>query len=120
LAGRGYHNATVGPRGSGAVHTTSVKLLVGRSQEKAMVHKCRVKAIDPTRMAFAIAVAAMGCIALSRSSQALPIAPIPAEVTTDLGIVVPAYYYRGRYYPYRWRGAYWRHRYYRYGRWRYY
>jgi hypothetical protein len=81
------------------------------------------------RVASAIAVAALAYMAGSVGTHALPIAPLPAEVSTNATDVVPVYYYRGRYYPYRWRGAYYpyrwhgayyRHRFYRYGRWRYY
>jgi hypothetical protein len=71
------------------------------------------------RVAFAIAVAAVAYIAASEITQALPIAPLPAEVTTEAGNIIPVYYYRGRYYPYRWHGHYYRHRYYRYGRYHY-
>jgi hypothetical protein len=80
------------------------------------------------RVAFAIAVAAVAYIAASEITQALPIAPLAAEVTTEAGNIIPAYYYRGRYYPYRWHGRYYpyrwhgryyRYRYYRYGRYRY-
>jgi hypothetical protein len=82
-----------------------------------------------TRVASAIAGAALVYIAGSVGAGALPIAPLPAEVTTNPTDVIQAYYYRHRYYPYRWggayytyrwRGGYYRHRYYRYGGWRYY
>jgi hypothetical protein len=72
------------------------------------------------RIAFAISVAAVASIAACATTQALPVAPLPAEVMTDAANTVPVYYYRGRYYPYRWRHHNYRHRYYRYGRWRYY
>jgi hypothetical protein len=72
------------------------------------------------RVAFAISIAAVASMAASGMSQALPIAPLPAEVMTEAADTIPVYYYGGRYYPYRWRHHYYRHRYYRYGRWRYY
>jgi len=72
------------------------------------------------RAASAIVVATVAYMAASESTQALPIAPLPAEVTTDTADIVPVYYYRGRYYPYRWNGRYYHHRDYRYGRWNYY
>jgi hypothetical protein len=72
------------------------------------------------RFAFAISIAAVASMAASGMSQALPIAPLPAEVMTEAADTIPVYYYGGRYYPYRWRHHYYRHRYYRHGRWRYY
>jgi len=68
------------------------------------------------RTASAIAVATLVCVAAPAATQALPI----AQVFTDTADIVPAYYYRGGYYPYRWGGRYYHHRYYRYGRWHYY
>jgi hypothetical protein len=71
------------------------------------------------RVAFAISIAALASVAASGKTQALPIAPLPAEVMTEAANTIPVYYYRGGYYPYRWRHRYYRHRYYRYGRWHY-
>jgi hypothetical protein len=85
-----------------------------------MVHHFRAKETNMIRVAFAFGIVAAAYIAGSGSTQALPIAPLPAEITTDAGNIIPVYYYRGRYYPYRWRGHYYRHRYHRYGRYRYY
>jgi hypothetical protein len=72
------------------------------------------------RAASAVAVATVAYLAASGSTQAVPIAPLPAEITSDAGDIIPVYYYRGRYYPYRWRGHYYRYRHYRHGRWHYY
>jgi hypothetical protein len=81
------------------------------------------------RTASAIAAAAVACMAASESTQALPITPIPTEVATDTADIIPVYYYRRHYYPYRYHGHYYRyyyhghyypHRYYRYRRWHYY
>jgi hypothetical protein len=72
------------------------------------------------RVVFAIGTVAVVCMAISGSARALPIAPVPAEVTSDTANIVPVYYYRGGYYPYRWHGGYYHHRYHRYGRWHYY
>jgi hypothetical protein len=72
------------------------------------------------RTASAIAVATLVYVANPAATQAFPIAPPAAGVFTDAADIVPAYYYRGGYYPYRWGGRYYHHRYYRYGRWRYY
>ena len=94
-----------------------------------MVRNFLVKEIKLMRLSCAIGVAAVIYIATSGTTEALPIAPLPSEVTTDVAIITPVYYYRGRYYPYRWHGGYYpyrwhggyyRHRYYRYGGWRYY
>jgi hypothetical protein len=99
------------------------------ARRKAMVPNFPARETNMIRVAFAIAVAAMAYMAGSGMTQALPIAPLPAEATTDAVNVIPVYYYRGRYYPYRWHGryypyrwggGYYRHRYYRYGRYRYY
>ena len=78
-----------------------------------------------TRIAFAIAAALMAYVTASGVTNAAPIAPLPAEATTNANDLVPVYYWRGRYrwhggyYRYRWHRAYYRHRYYRYGHWRY-
>jgi hypothetical protein len=72
------------------------------------------------RTASAIAAAAVACMAASESTQALPITPIPTEVATDTADIIPVYYYRRHYYPYRYHGHYYPHRYYRYRRWHYY
>jgi len=80
------------------------------------------------RIACAVAVAAVACTALSGVAKAAAIAPLPAATTTNVGNIVPAYYWHRRYYPYRWHGGYYRyrwhggyynHRYYRYRHWRY-
>jgi hypothetical protein len=71
------------------------------------------------RVAFATAVAAVAYIAASETTRALPIAPLPPQVTTEAENIIPVYYYRGRYYPYRWHGHYYRHRHFRYGRYHY-
>ena len=85
-----------------------------------MVHNFQTKEINRIRIACAIGVAVMAYMGSSGNSRALPIAPLPVDVTTDAGNIVPVYYYRGHYYPYRWHGGYYGHRYYRYGRYRYY
>ena len=72
------------------------------------------------RVVFAFSIVAVASMATSGMTQAMPIAPLPAEVTTDAAIAIPVYYYRGRYYPYLWRHHHYRHRHYRYGRWHYY
>jgi len=71
------------------------------------------------RVAFAIAVAAVGYTAVLETTQASPVGPLPATVTNDPGNVTPVYY-RGGYYRYRWHGAYYHHRYWRHHRWYYY
>jgi hypothetical protein len=81
------------------------------------------------RTASAIAAAAAACMTASERTQAQPITLIPIEVTTDAADIIPVYYYRRHYYPYRYHGHYYRyyyhghyypHRYYRYRRWHYY
>jgi len=68
------------------------------------------------RVACAIAIAAVTYAAVSTASNAAPIGPLPAAITTDDAIgITPVYYWHGRYYPYRWHGGYYHHRYYRYG-----
>jgi hypothetical protein len=80
------------------------------------------------RVSYALAAALAAYVLAPGTTNALPIAPLPAGVTTDASDIVPVYYWRGRYYPYRWHGGYYRyrwhggyyrHRYYRYRHWRY-
>jgi hypothetical protein len=68
-----------------------------------------------------VAAAAVGIAAFPGVSKAAVIAPLPSSTTNETGNVIPAYYYRGHYYRYRWHGAYYpyywhgnyyRHRYY--------
>ncbi len=67
------------------------------------------------RTAFAMAVAALVFVAVSGTSQAAPIAPLPGAASTDAGGVTPVYYYYHPYYhPYyhrHWRHCWWRHGY---------
>jgi hypothetical protein len=84
-----------------------------------MVRNFPAREANMIRVAIAIAVAAVAYIVTSEITQALPIAPLPAELATEAGNIIPVYYYRGRSYPYRWHGHYYRHRYYRYGRYHY-
>jgi len=72
-----------------------------------------------TRVACAIAVAALAYVAVSGVAKAATIAPLPAAVTGKGGDLIPVYYWRGSYYPYRWHGAYYHHRSYRNGGWHY-
>ncbi|MGB7828305.1 MAG: hypothetical protein WBL86_18675 [Pseudolabrys sp.] len=74
----------------------------------------------------AIAVTAVVSMAVCATSQATPIAPISAAVTTNVDNV--AYMYNGHAYPYRWHGhhyryrwhgSYYNHRHYRHGRYYY-
>ncbi len=46
------------------------------------------------RTMFAMAVAALVLAAVSGTSQAAPIAPLPGAVSTDAGGVTPVYYHR--------------------------
>ena len=46
------------------------------------------------RTMFAMAVAALVFAAVSGTSQAAPIAPLPGAVSTDAGGVTPVYYHR--------------------------
>jgi len=62
-------------------------------------------------------VAVAICIAVSGITQAAPIAPLPAAVTTDTGNLMPVYYYRHyhRYHShYRYYHPYHYHHYYHY------
>ncbi len=76
------------------------------------------------RMMFAITIAAAASVAVCETSNAAPIATVLAPATTSADNVLPAHYYRGHYYPYRWHGHYYRyhshghyygHRHYRHG-----
>jgi hypothetical protein len=61
------------------------------------------------RTMFAMAVAALVLAAVSGTSQAAPIAPLPGAVSTDAGGVTPVYYHR-YYHPYdhrHWRHCWW-------------
>ena len=60
-------------------------------------------------MMFAIIIAAAASVAVCGTSNAAPIATVPAAATTGTDNVLPAHYYRGNYYPYRWNGHYYRH-----------
>jgi hypothetical protein len=64
------------------------------------------------RAAIFIAAASIAT-AVSGISQAAPIAPLPAGVTTDAGNLTPVYYYRHHY-------RYYRHHYYHHYRHHYY
>ncbi len=67
------------------------------------------------RTVFAMAVAALLLAAVSGTSQAAPIAPLPPAASTDAGSVTPVYYYHRYYHPYyhrHWRHCWW-HRGYR-------
>jgi hypothetical protein len=74
------------------------------------------------RVAFAMAVAAVAYTAVSETTKAAPIAPLPAAVTNDMGNITPVYWYHGRYYRYRWHGHYYpyyyHHHYYHHRHWR--
>jgi hypothetical protein len=61
---------------------------------------------------FVAAATTTGIAAFPGVSKAAVIAPLPSSVTNETGNVIPAYYYRGGYYPYRWHGRYYHHRYY--------
>jgi hypothetical protein len=52
------------------------------------------------RTVFAMAVVALVLAAVSGTSQAAPIAALPAAASTDVGSVTPVYYYRRYYHPY--------------------
>ena len=71
-----------------------------------------------TRFLFTFAIAALAAVGISDVSKAAAVAPIQAGVATNTANIIPAYYYRGRYYRYRWNGGYypyyWHGRYYRY------
>ena len=68
--------------------------------------------------------AAVTLLAICGTTEAAPITQLPtaAVANIDQGDVIPAYYWRGRYYPYYWRGGYypyyWNGGYYRYRAWR--
>ena len=70
------------------------------------------------QVSIAIAVAAVASVAVCATSQATPIAPVPAAVTTGTDHLV-AYMYNGQSYAYRWHGHYYNHRYWRNGRYYY-
>jgi hypothetical protein len=56
------------------------------------------------RTVFAMTVATLAFAAVSGTSQAAPIAPLPAGVTSgDVGSVTPVYYYHRGYYHRHWR-----------------
>ena len=61
------------------------------------------------RMMFAITIAAAVSVAVCETSNAAPIATVLAPATTSADNVLPAHYYRGHYYPYRWHGHYYRY-----------
>jgi hypothetical protein len=88
----------------------------------------RAKEDNMTRFLFAIAVAALTAVAISGVSKAAPVAPVQAGVAVNTANIIPAYYYHGRYYRYRWNGGYYpyywhghyyHYRYYRGGRYYY-
>lgn len=70
------------------------------------------------RVVFAIAVAAIASVAFCGTLNAASISPALPAAAINTNDVVPAHYYRGHYYPYRWHGHYYRYRwhdhYYRY------
>ena len=80
------------------------------------------------RFLFAITVAAIAALGIPGVSKAAPFAPIQTGVATNTANIIPAYYYRGHYYryrwnggyyPYSWHGHYYHYRYYRNGRYYY-
>ena len=58
------------------------------------------------QMVSALTVAIVAFIALCGTSNAAPIAPLPATVAANTNNVIQAYYYHRHYYPYRWHGHY--------------
>ncbi len=65
-----------------------------------------------TRTIFAMAVAGLIFAAVSGTSQAAPIAPLPAGVASETGVATPVYYrYHHYYHPYYHRRCWWRHGY---------
>lgn len=70
------------------------------------------------------AIALAGFLYASASHMAIaapsPMPSVGGTAPSANSLMQPAYYYRGRYYPYRYHGMYYGHRYYRYGRWHYY
>ncbi len=68
------------------------------------------------RVVLAIAIA-VASAAVCGTSNAAPIASVPAVAGTDN--VIQAYYYHRHYYPYRWNGHYYAHRRYWHGHYRY-
>jgi len=71
------------------------------------------------RVLSAIAVAAFASFVFCVPSNAAPVGALPAGVTRSTD-VIQAFYYHGRYYPYRWHGHYYTHRLYRNGHYAYY
>ena len=69
------------------------------------------------RVLLAISAATIASVFACATSNATPIAPIPAAIVTDN--VVQAYYYHHHYYPYRYHGHYYAHRHYGHGHYRY-
>jgi len=69
------------------------------------------------RVIFAISAAAIASVIACTTSNATPLAPIPAATVTDN--VIQVYYYHRHYYPYRYHGHYYAHRYYGHGHYRY-
>ena len=67
-----------------------------------------------TRTMFAMAVAGLVFAAVSGTSQAAPIAPLPAGCSAEAGNLTPVYYHRYHYHRYHrhWRHCWW-HRGYR-------
>jgi hypothetical protein len=70
------------------------------------------------QVSIAIAVAAVASVAVCATSQAAPVAQLPAAATTGTDHLV-AYMYNGQSYAYRWHGHYYNHRYWRHGRYYY-
>ena len=62
-----------------------------------MVHNFPAREANVVRVAFAISIAALASMVASGKTQALPIAPLPAEVMTEAANTIPVYYYCGRY-----------------------
>jgi hypothetical protein len=63
------------------------------------------------RTIFAMAVAALFFAAVSGTSQAAPIAPLPAGVASDSAGLTPVYWHYHYHYHYGWRHCWWRHGY---------
>jgi hypothetical protein len=70
------------------------------------------------RLEFACALAAITFVAAYGTSNAAPIAPLPAAVT-NADNVISAHYWHGHYYPYYWHHHYYHHRHRYHHHWRY-
>jgi len=70
------------------------------------------------RAAFAIVIGGLASVAVCGTSNASPIAPLPAGAM-DNNNVVQAYYWHRHYYPYHWHHHYYLHRHWYHGHYRY-